>query len=158
MELLKFEFTDAPDASYNGILGKLVREVRYLRKYVPIDEFERNLPKLQRIERELQDLDDGFGEDMRFYIEEIMDELDQEQTLFDSLNEDIERAIKVLLQEIHNKFDTIDIVHFQIQNTQAIYWLQINSYRDDQIPESIKITISQIIQSLCYKHGVIFIS
>lgn len=57
MNLLRYEFIDGPDGSINGMLRSLVKELRYNRSQVTIEEYKRAMPHLYTIEATLQRLD-----------------------------------------------------------------------------------------------------
>jgi hypothetical protein len=79
MDLLKYEFLDAPEGSYNAKLKELASLVRHYHSNTPIEEFRRAIPNLQKIEGWLQTADKSMGKDeIRNYIQEIMEQLSQE--------------------------------------------------------------------------------
>ena len=72
MDLLKYEFIDAPEGSYNFILSELVKSVRYCVTELPAEEFRRELPRLRRKEAVLHEIDQELSIDERNYIQEIV--------------------------------------------------------------------------------------
>lgn len=80
-EKLDLEFFENPEhnsTSYNGMVGELIRKVRYYRNDKTVEEFKFAIPDLKKIEQELQIFDTSIGDPKRNYIEEIMKELDKE--------------------------------------------------------------------------------
>ena len=78
IDLLQYEFIDAAETSYNFILGKLVKDIRYYTTKVSPKEFKKALPSLREQEAILQKIDKDILMDKRYYIDEIMAELKKE--------------------------------------------------------------------------------
>lgn len=78
MDLLNFEFYTEENGAYDNLIGELVRKVRYYREQVSIDDFMAAMPELQQMETRIQEIDISLGEERRYYIKEIMDELSKE--------------------------------------------------------------------------------
>lgn len=77
MDLLQFEFQNGEPGSYSYNLGQLIKKLRYFRN-VSLDQFQAAAPELKQIEKELQDFDSLLGDPKRFYIDELMEELNNE--------------------------------------------------------------------------------
>src|SRR5687767_9535348 len=102
MDLLHYEFIEGPDASINGMLRKLVTEIRYNRSEVSAEQFKQAIPKLKQIENTLQELDDQLGQPIRNYIQEIMDELDEESDRETKIQDELFRGSRAIIDSFKN--------------------------------------------------------
>jgi AAA+ superfamily predicted ATPase len=75
MDLLKCEFTDSPEGSYNNFLSRLIRKVRCYKEGTKYEGLLVNETELYKMESIIQNMDKVMLMDKRNYIEEILDEL-----------------------------------------------------------------------------------
>ena len=158
MDLLKYEFLDAPKGSYNDRLKELVSLIRHYRSNVPVSEYHKVAPNLQSIARWLLNADEAIGDySGREYIEEIMQELSEEELIKDSILEEIERASKNIFKAVFNLSLSIDDVKFDFKKSEATTWVHFFGYNGEDKNEQQQQIIKNITQSICSKYGVVFI-
>ena len=75
---IEIENGEFKENSYNGILKKLITEVRKLYNEVPVEEIGEHLPRLNDMESILKDCDKEIGDPEREYIKEIWSFIDSE--------------------------------------------------------------------------------
>ena len=157
MDLLKYEFMDAPENSFNGRLGILVKKVRHYRTNVPIDDFERALPELQNMEFQLQKIDESIGEPKRYYIQEIMNELEEESLVDEKIMEEIELSSKAIIRELYDTDFTIENFSFKLRRSEVTSWIEFYGYKNKKGDDSSLLVIKEVIRASCYKYGIVFI-
>lgn len=155
MELLKLEYQNSPEGSYNYILGELVKKIRHYTSNVPMDEFKTALPDLKKIETQLQKLDESIGEDKRFYIEEIMTELSEESEMEEKLFEDFEWASKSILASLFEKDFLLEDYSYELKKNNGVHWIEF--YGNKSINDNIVLVVKEVFKSVCYKFGIVFI-
>ncbi len=155
-DLLQHEFTDAPPNSYNGLIGDLVKQIRYYRE-VPFDEFKAAMPKLKVLEKNLNNLDDVMNQPRREYITEILEALKQETESEENLIEDLTSSAKVIISTLYEKnFDLADYA-YELRSIRSIRWIEFYGYREgEEADERLKV-VTDIFRSLCARYGFIFI-
>lgn len=157
MNLLRYEFIDGPGDSINGMLRQLVKELRYNRSMVTIDEFKQALPDLQKIEQTLQKLDGQIGQPHRNYIDEIMLELSEESDNETYLEEDLRMATKAMVVSVlKQEIDFEDFV-FSTGKAEHFYWLRFSGYLDERPLDATLLIAKEVFRSICNKYNYIFI-
>lgn len=157
MNLLHYEFNDGPDDSINGMLRMLVKELRYNRSNVTIEEFTQAIPALKSIESRLQAIDRSVGQPTRHYIDEIMKELDEETETESRLDEDLDKAPEAITNAIFKNGIILEDISYHTGKTEHYYWMQFLGY-EDQRPVDVPLLITrEIFRAVCYKHNYIFI-
>lgn len=155
MGLLKYEYIDSSKGSFNGILGELVKKVRHYHNNVSVDEFKSVLPILKSIEAQLQMLDKKIGNEKRFYLEEIMSELTEENEIEENLLEEIKEKTIVAL-ELFSKLEfQIDILSYEFKKHKGVYLIIFND--NGHIGNEELLVIKEVFRAVCYKYNVIFI-
>ncbi|SKA41136.1 hypothetical protein SAMN04488128_105345 [Chitinophaga eiseniae] len=157
MELLQYEFTTAPKGSYLGNIGELIKKIRYYRTNVPIEEFKAALPSLKLLEQRLQEFDDSIGLMKRYYVDEIMEELQQEAEVEGKLMVDIERFSKIIINTIFREEFVIKEFAFDFRIKEAVKWLEFYGYKSEQIIDERLNVVKDIFRSACSMHNIIFI-
>jgi hypothetical protein len=157
MDLLRYEFMNAPEGSYNYNVGQLVKKVRYYRENVSIDDFKAAIPELKVLERKLQSFDQEIGLDRREYLEEIMDELKKESEIESQLLEEIERASKAIASALYDTNFSLDDFLFEFRNDDAVYWIEFYGYQNAKKTDGTLLVVKEVFRSVCYKFGIIFI-
>lgn len=157
MNLLRYEFVDGPEGSINGMLRKLVKELRYYRSEVSIDEFNQAIPSLKAIEATLQQLDSAVGEPRRDYLQEIMEELNEESENEANLKEDIQAATKAIVETVLKSSLEFDDLLYTIGKSRHYHWLQFLGYTDQNRVDGNIIIARAVFQSICNKYNYIFI-
>ena len=155
MNLLKYEFMDAPEGSYNELLKQLFQDIRHYRENVSVEDFKAAIPKLHEKERVIQKLDEGIGADSRNYIEEIMAELETEDEIESQLLEEIERTSKAITSSYNIDFDLEDF-SFEFRNNEGVFWIQFYGYKQEGGILGCSI-VKEVFRSVCYKAGITFI-
>ncbi len=155
MNLLKYEFLDAPEGSYNGVLKQLVAQIRNYRNNSTSEDFIKAGPTLRKLEQWLQNADVSMGNGShREYIQEIMDELSQEDDIESNFLEEIERSSKTIVQSVANIDFSMEDVNFSFENVEAVQWVEYFGYNGDILNQGL---VKNIFQSICHKNGIIFI-
>lgn len=156
MDLLKYEFLDTPEGSYNSKLKELVMLVRDYRSNRPIGEFEKAIPNLRKIEEWLQNADRSMGEyEKRDYIQEIMEELEEEEDVSNNFIEEVERASRTVIKSVLNTEFSIEDVAFNLRNSDAVLWVEYLGCNGDR---EKKLIVENVFQSVCYKNGILFVN
>jgi DNA-binding transcriptional MerR regulator len=153
MQLLKYEFMDVPDDSFNGLLKKLVRNIRYYRDQ-PIEEYQQAMPSLISIETSLNHMQELMDLEKGEFIKEITKELEAEDVIEENLTEEIQRSLNAVLEERATDLGTIQYI---FQNRQAVYWVELFGYNTGEALNDDFRIIKEVFRSVCYKLGVIFI-
>jgi hypothetical protein len=157
MDLLKFEFKNGEEGSHTYHLGILVKKLRYYNSNEAIDAFESALPELQKIERKLQNLDAKPGNDKRFYIQEIKDELEKETGIKNRFLEEVERSAKPVIEALHKKDFSIDDFSYELRGNEGIFWIEFFGYKLQLSHDDFLHVVKEVFRSVCYKNGIIFI-
>ena len=155
MDLLKYEFLDSPEGSFNQILGKLVKDVRYYTSQVPLEEFKEAMPYLKHEEAKLQKIDAEILKNKRNYIEEIMEELQQEAEMEEKLFEDFEWTAKSILITFFDKEFNLSDYSYELKKNRGIYWIEF--YGNVNINDKVLLVVKEVFKSVCYKYGIVFI-
>lgn len=158
MNLLRYEFIDGPDDSFNGRLQKLVKDLRYNKSMITIDEFKQAMPNLQRIEQQIQQTDKEIRQAHRNYIDEIMQELDEEMNNEISIKDDLRRASNAILISMLNQQVSFDDWEFIIGKSEHYHWLQFFGYLDKRPIDTNLLLIREVFRSICNKYDYIFIN
>src|SRR3954471_21630789 len=130
MNLIKYEYFKEEDGAYYHFIGQLVKKVRYYRENVPIDEFEAAIPELKKLERQLQEIDENLGQETRYYLQEIMEELSAEAELEGKLIEEIERSSKAIASALYDTDFEISDFAYEFRNIEAVYWTEFYGYKE----------------------------
>jgi hypothetical protein len=157
MNLLRYEFMNAPQGSYNYNLGQLVKKVRYYREYVSIDDFKAAIPELKVMERKLQSFDQEIGLEKREYLEEIMDELKKESEIEFQLLEEIGRTSKAIVSALYDTDFSMDDFLYEFRNSDAVYWIEFYGYQNTKKIDGTLLVVKEVFRSVCYKLGIVFI-
>ncbi|MFA0960362.1 hypothetical protein AB9P05_01000 [Roseivirga sp. BDSF3-8] len=155
MDLLKYEYLDSPEGSYNHTLGKLVRDIRYYTSQVPIEKFKEAMPSLRLVESKLQKYDEEIMNDRRNYIDEIMDALEKESEIEEKLFEDFEWAAKSILLTLFDKDFDLSDYSYELKKNRGVYWLEF--YGNVNINDKVLLVVKEVFKSVCYKYGIVFI-
>jgi len=157
MDLLRYEFIDGPDGSINGMLRTLVKGLRYNRSYVTVEEFKKAMPGLLVIESNLQRLDADIGSPKRNYVQEIMEELDQEQNNEANITEDLTHATIATIKALFGHDFQFDELLFTIGKADHYHWLQFNGYTNERTVDANLIIVREVFRSICNKYNYIFV-
>ena len=157
MDLLKFEFKNGEEGSHTYNLGLLVKKLRYYKSNEAIDAFESALPELQKIEMQLQNFDEKLGNDKRFYIQEISDELEKETEIKNKFLEEVERSSKPVIEALHKKDFSIDDFSYELRGNEGIFWIEFYGYKLQLSHDDFLYVVKEVFRSVCYKNGIIFI-
>ena len=157
MDLLRYEFIDGPDDSINGMIRTLVKGLRYNRSYVTVEEFKRAIPGFHVIESKLQRLDADISSPKRNYIQEIMEELDQEQNNGANITEDLTHATIATIKALFGRDFQFDELSFTIGKADHYHWLQFIGYTDGRTVDSNLIIVREVFRSICNKYNYIFV-
>jgi hypothetical protein len=157
MDLLKYEFWKEEDDAYYHLIGQLVQKVRYYRGSVPIDEFKAAIPELKQIEKRLQDIDQSVGQETRFYLQEIMDELGVESEIEGKLIDEIQRSSKAIAHVLYDSDFAMDEFAFEFRNIEAVIWIEFYGYKEQKATDGTLLVVKEVFRSVCYKFGIIFI-
>jgi hypothetical protein len=157
MNLLRYEFIEAPDDSINGMLRTLVTALRYNRSYVPIEDFKRSLPELYQIELKLQQLDARIGKVKRNYIQEIMDALQQEQENEANIAEDLRHAATATIRAFFGRSLNLDELSYSMGRADHYHWLQLSGYSNGKESDGVLVLVKEVFRSVCNTYNYIFI-
>ncbi len=157
MNLLRFEFINGPDDSINGMLRTLVKELRYNRSNVTIDEFKKALPALQAIESRLQKIDAEINQPKRNYINEIMKELDQESDNEVNIIDDLNRATIALAYSLFGNEINFEDFSFKIGKAEYYHWLLFSGYIDQRPVDADILVVREVFRSICNSYQYVFI-
>jgi hypothetical protein len=157
MDLLKYEFIDAPEDSYNGYLKQLVASMRYNYSMVSSEEFHAAIPQLQKLEGIIQKMDSDIGRGERLYLQEILAELGEESELEEKVLSEIQRAAQAIIQTDYQKVFSMGDYNFLYRNSQAVSWIDFFGYQGEKSTDTILFTVRDVFKSICYKYGIIFI-
>jgi len=156
--LLSYEFIDGPDDSINGMLRKLVTELRYNRSMVAIEEFKVALLGLRKVEQKLQLLDNQVGQPFRNYIDDIMRELDEESDNESNIEEELRMAtISTVTSVIGMDLEFEDLA-FVIGKANQYQLIQLLGYKDERPVDSCLIITVEVFRAICNKYNYIFIN
>jgi hypothetical protein len=157
MNLLYNEFNEGPDGSINGMLRTLVKELRYNRSQLTIDEFKQAIPSLKQIESKLQRLDTDMHQPKRDYINEILDELEQESENEASLANDLAGACTAIVTTLLNSSFDFDDLLFTTNKAKQYHWLQFSGYVDQRPIDANLVIVKEVFRSICYRYNYTFI-
>lgn len=157
MRLLSFETIDGQKGSYNDLIKELVRKVRYYYSEVPGDDFKMAIPELKAMEGEIQRIDREFGNEHRNYLSEIIEELGQEAETENLLIEELKRTANILIPQLDGHDFNSDDFAFDFANHKGINIVEFYGYKEKKQIDSTLNMFKDILQSLTYKHNVIFI-
>lgn len=157
MDILSYEFIEGPDDSINGMLRRLVKDLRYNRSMVTAEEFKRALPDLRNIEQKLQLLDSQIGNSLKEYINEIMQALDKEFDDGINLKEDLRRATIAVITSLLDKQSGFNDLAFSIRKVEHYNCLIFSGYVDQRPIDSNLLLIREVFRSISYKYDYIFI-
>lgn len=157
MNLLRYEFTDAPFDSINGMLRTLVTDLRYNSSMVTVDQFKEALPALQRIEKRLQQLDNELGDPHRNYIEEIMQELSEESDHEINLADELKRASVAMASSLFDQEINFEDFSYLTGKAEHYHWLRFTGYIDQRPVDANLLIVREVFRSMCNKYGYIFI-
>jgi hypothetical protein len=157
MNLLRYEFISGPDGSINGMLRKLVIDLRYNRSMVTIEEFKQAKPNLQKVEQQLQKLDNQIGQPHRNYIEEIMEELSEESDNETNLDEDLRTATYAMSASFLDQKIDFDDFAFSTGKAEHYHWLRFSGYVDQRPLDANLLIAKEVFRSICNKYNYIFI-
>jgi hypothetical protein len=157
MDLLKFEFKNGDEGSHVYNLTLLIKKLRHYRTNVAKDAFESALPELQKIETELQDYDAALGNDKRFYIQEIADELEKEAEIKNKFSEEAERSSKSVMAALYKKDFSMDDFSYEFGSNEGTFWIEFYGYKSQLSHDDFLHAVKEVFRSVCYKTGIIFI-
>jgi hypothetical protein len=157
MNLLRYEFINSPDGSINGMIRKLVTELRYNRSFVQAEEFHRRMPELRQIEARIQQNDAEIHLPKREYINEILAELDQESDNQTNLEEDLKSATFSIIASLLNRPFNIEDIVYTTGKSEHYTWLHFSGYGEQRPLDAELILAKEIFRSICNKYNYIFI-
>ena len=157
MSLLRYEYIDANETSFNGRLGQLVKDIRHYYSYAPLDEFKAAMPRLHTQEQHLNKLNAEMGMESKNYIQDIMEELKQESDLEEGLLQDFEYSCNAIATALLNKTISLDMFSYSFRIDDAVPWLTFEGYTDQRDMDALLIIAKDTFKTICYKRGVIFI-
>lgn len=157
MNLLRYEFIDGPDGSINGMLRGLVTALRYNRSHITIEEYHKALPHLYTIEAKLQKLDEQIGQPKRNYIQEIVEELDQEVNDEDSILEDLRHASTAMLRLMFDQPFNFEDLSFITSKADHYHWMQFSGYKDGRPVDARLLVAKEVFRSICNKYNYILL-
>jgi len=157
MDILAYEFTNAPSDSYNGILGTLVRELRFYRNEIESTALLDEIQRFRQIESVLQKIDEDFGNEQREYINEILAALDREQDVIHDFEEEINTTCTAVLRSLFNVEFSIDQCSYELVRAEHVLVCQLDSISID-ISIEMKQVVVETFRAVCYKKGVVFIN
>ena len=158
MDILSYEFTSAPDDSYNGMLGGLVRELRLYRNETDSTALLDEIQRFRYMESLLQEIDENFGNEKRGYINEILAALDREQDIIFDFEEEITTACTAVLRSLYSLPDfSIAMCSYELIRAEHILVCRLEKIEEDVLGE-IKDAIIETFRAVCYKKEVIFIN
>jgi hypothetical protein len=157
MRLLSYETIDGQAGSYNDLIKQLVQKTRYYYSEVSGDEFKMAIPELKAIEAKIQRLDRDFGNEHRDYLSDIIDELGQESETENLIIDELKRTANVLIPQLDGQNFNIDDFAFDFANHKGINIVEFYGYKEKMQLDSSANMFKDILQSLAYRHNVIFI-
>lgn len=157
MDLLRYEFTTAPEGSYNYNLSQLIKKVRHYRSNTSIDDFRAALPELKKMEKWLQNVDNTMDNEFRNYLADIMTELEEEDAVTSQLVEELERYSKAVVSALFTFDFSLSDIKYEINNNEGIFWLEFHGYSDKKATEDVLSAVKEAFRLVCYKSGIVFI-
>ena len=109
------------------------------------------------MEAKIQRLDREFGNDHRDYLSDLLDELGQESEADNLLLDELKRTSSVLIPQLDGQDFNIDDFAFDFANHRGINIVEFYGYKENKRLDSAANMFKDILQSLAYKHNVIFI-
>ncbi|MXV50067.1 hypothetical protein GS399_03715 [Pedobacter sp. HMF7647] len=103
----------------------------------------------------LQKLDKDIGNKERFYIEEILAELEKESEIEEALLEDFEWSAKSILVTLFDKEFHLKDYSYELKKNNGIYWIEF--YGNIKIDDKLLQVVKEVFKTVCYKYGIIFI-
>jgi hypothetical protein len=156
--LLPYEFSDGPEDSINGMLRKLVTDLRYNRSMVSIEEFRSALVDLRGIERRLQSLDTQIGQPIREYIDDIMNELNEESDIESIIEDELRMATIATVSAVIGMEIEFDQLAYVVGKANQYHWVQLLGYKDERPVDSCLIIAVECFRAICSKYNYIFIN
>lgn len=157
MNLLKYQFINAAEGSFNGLLKELVTKVRFYYENTATDEAKNSIPTLNQIQATLQQLSAEIGDDERNYIEEIIQELEEEQFLEDKVIDEIERSLKAVVSSYNIEVELSNF-SFELKSTDAVFWMEFFGYKARKESDLTLLMVTEVFRAACYKFNIIFIN
>jgi len=157
MNLLHYEFVAGPDGSINGMLRRLVTDLRYNRSMVTVDVFKSSLPALREIEQQVQNLDREIGRSHRNYIDEILLELDEESESESNIEEDLRRATIATIDSIIGEEIDFEKLSYSTGKAEHYHWIRFSGYTDQRAIDSGILIARETFRAICNKYNYIFI-
>jgi hypothetical protein len=157
MRLLDYETIDGQEGSYNDLIKQLVRKTRHYYSEVSGEEFKSAVPELRGMEAKIQHLDREFGNDYRDYLSDIIEELGQESEAENLLIDELKRTSSILISQLDGQNFNIDDFAFDFANHRGINIVEFYGYKENKQLDSTANMFKDILQSLAYRHNVIFI-
>lgn len=105
----------------------------------------------------MQEFDDSIGLGKRNYIDEIMEELQQEAEVEEKLMADIVRFSKTIVNTIFHEEFVADEFAFDFRIKEAVKWLEFYGYKNEQVIDEKLNVVKDIFRSVCSMHNIIFI-
>ena len=157
MDLIKYEFYKEEDGAYYHFIGQLVQRVRYYRENVPVDEFKAAIPELKELESTLQDIDSNLGHETRYYLQEIMEELNAESEVQEKVIDEIERSAKAIVNSIYDTNLAMEDFSYAFRKSESYFWLEFFGYKEGNKFDGALLVIKEVFRAVCYKYNIIFI-
>ena len=157
MDLLRYEFIEAPEDSMNGMVHTLVKGIRYNREYATLEEFKKMMPTFHLIESRLQQLDADIRLPKRNYVQDIMDELDKEQENETNISDDLKHATIATIKKIFGRDFQYDELQFNTGTADQYHFLQLDGYTDNREVDANLIIVKDVFRAICNKYNYIFI-
>lgn len=156
MNILYYEFMEAAEGSYNGMLKELVRQVRNYCS-TPSDQLEKLKPSIFALAKSLDACDETLGTETRDYISEIMDALSKEQQVYHSFMDSLPFACDAVFLALFDKKAAREEYHFEFNNERGEHFVQFFGYRDKKEETAELQVMREVLRANCYRHNIIFI-
>lgn len=157
MKLLHYEFIEGPDGSTEGMIRKLVRDIRFNRSQLSSEEFNASIPGLIVIEQRLQEQDQQSGMPFREYIGEIMQELDEEAENRREIEHILSQATTATVETLMGHSLDMTDFSYSIHKANQFYVLKFNGYADDREVDANLVIATEVFRSICNQYNYIFI-
>ena len=157
MQLLKFEIMKSEPGTIAEVIGTLVRSLRYYAGNETSEELLNEMPNLKKLEAVINEHDERLGLPTKNYIVDIMVELNEEWERLENVIDEMQRQSSVITRSLYgNDFKFTDF-DFEYKNSEAVYWVQFNGYKDGSPADGTQLLIKEVFRSVCSGLGVVFI-
>lgn len=156
MNILYYEFMDATESSNNGLLKKLVTQVRtYCNS--PVDRIDELRPPLLALAQTLEKIDESMMQEPREYITEIMEALSKEAAVYNDFMDSLPFSCDAVFLALFDKKFNRDEYHFEYNNERGEHFVEFFGYRERK-PARVEFqVIREVLRGHCYRYNIIFI-